>query len=237
MSFASKAIPSFSHGTKASHQPLGSISQPPSILRRDPSIDQPYSAVQNQNDPFYSAHDDDMDDFLPQRPFVNEDGGPSSRRSSFSSDRKGGSRGGSPLPRPPSLSINYVPAKFTKLHAPGQNIQRRVNKVGGGRDAFARDAQRMGMMGTVDDDEGVAFQLGKDGLRKKKPKLRWNRFKWILFFSNSVVSLRWRGRWRLDPPHKLIHFVSALRLWSGWPGLLGAGMAQHLLRIRRYQDR
>jgi hypothetical protein len=46
----------------------------------------------------------------------------------------------------------------------------------------------MGTMGTVDDDEGVVFQLGKGGLKKKKPKLRWNRFKWILFGANGVVS-------------------------------------------------
>lgn len=46
------------------------------------------------------------------------------------------------------------------------------------------------MMGTVDDDEGVVFQVGKGGLkRKNRPKLRWNRFKWVLFAANTVVRL------------------------------------------------
>ncbi|EIW71258.1 hypothetical protein TREMEDRAFT_37674, partial [Tremella mesenterica DSM 1558] len=101
-----------------------------------------------------------------------------SRRSSFSSDQE--------IKRPASLSVNYVPAKFTKKHEPGEAFHRRA-KVGGGRDAFGPNAQRMGMLGTVDDDEGVVFQLGKNGLKKKKPKLRWNRFKWILFAANGVL--------------------------------------------------
>lgn len=45
----------------------------------------------------------------------------------------------------------------------------------------------MGQVGTVDDDEGVIFQVSESGLKKKKPKLRWNRFKWVLFFATSVV--------------------------------------------------
>lgn len=107
-----------------------------------------------------------------------------SRRSSFASSKTPDSPS---KQRPPSLSINYVPAKFTKRHEPGQWAHRRA-KQGGGRDAFAKDAHRMGEVGTVDDDEGVVFQLGKGGLKaKKKPKLRWNRFKWVLFCANTVV--------------------------------------------------
>ncbi|ORX33903.1 hypothetical protein BD324DRAFT_584272 [Kockovaella imperatae] len=122
------------------------------------------------------------DDFLPQRPFAQGNAGGGSRRSSFDS------RKGSPLPRPASLSVNYVPTKFTKLHAPGEWGNKRVGKQGGGRDAFSKDASRMGMLGTVDDDEGVVFQFGRHGLQqKKKPKLRWNRFKWILFCANLVL--------------------------------------------------
>lgn len=125
----------------------------------------------------------------------------SSRRSSLSflSNIGGGGgdkereRGDSSLlknQRPSSLSLNYVPAKFTRLHAPGDHsLHRRTTKQGGGRDAFAKNASRMGEVGTVDDDEGVVFQLGKGGLRRKnKPKLRWNRFKWVLFVANTVVS-------------------------------------------------
>jgi hypothetical protein len=46
----------------------------------------------------------------------------------------------------------------------------------------------MGMVGTVDDDEGTVFALGKGGLKQKKqPKLRWNRFKWVLMLANVLV--------------------------------------------------
>lgn len=92
--------------------------------------------------------------------------------------------------RPNSLSVNYVPAKFTKLHQPGSWQGRNQKKQGGGRDAFATNASRMGMVGTVDDDEGTVFALGKGGLKQKKqPKLRWNRFKWVLMLANTLVSL------------------------------------------------
>ncbi|WVR04646.1 hypothetical protein IAU60_001657 [Kwoniella sp. DSM 27419] len=128
----------------------------------------------------------DSDLVPPVAPFVPHEGSLSSRRSSSSFlDKDSGLLKDNQ--RPSSLSLNYVPAKFTKLHSQGDYAHRRA-KQGGGRDAFAADAQRMGMMGTVDDDEGVVFQIGKGGLKKKKPKLRWNRFKWCLFVANTLVS-------------------------------------------------
>jgi hypothetical protein len=98
-----------------------------------------------------------------------------------------------------SLSINYVPAKFAKLHAPGEYAHRRKGrddeglvKRGGGRSAFADDAGRMGAVGFVDDDYGTEYKVGKGGLKRKDKKkwgrLRWNRFKWCLFVANTVVS-------------------------------------------------
>ncbi|WVQ83238.1 hypothetical protein IAT38_005377 [Cryptococcus sp. DSM 104549] len=87
--------------------------------------------------------------------------------------------------RPSSLSLNYVPAKFTRLHAQGDYAHRRTR--GGGRDAFAPDAQRMGQMGTVDDDLGIEIRYGKGGIKTKGAKLRWNRFKWVLFVANIVL--------------------------------------------------
>jgi hypothetical protein len=76
-----------------------------------------------------------------------------------------------------SLSVNYVPIKFAKPHEAGV-WQHRMQKQGGGREAFADDADRMG--------EGAPTpQLGKGN---KKVKLRWNRFKWALFVANTVVS-------------------------------------------------
>lgn len=145
-----------------------------------------------------SYRDDLTPPVPPYAPVQMGESGLSSRRSSFSSMDKGGV----PMKnRPSSLSINYVPAKFSKLHEPGQWAHRRA-KQGGGRDAFAQNAQRMGDMGTVDDDEGIVFQLGKGGLRSKtKPKLRWNRFKWFLFLANTVVSV---SPLRKRPPVALI---------------------------------
>lgn len=173
LALASRAMPSNSRYSERLSSAPNSPSVPTDITLRPPS-------------PAASSSEDAL--APPSMPFANraEGTGLSSRRSSVSSKgtlEAGSVRGG----RPNSLSVNYVPAKFTKLHAPGDWAHRRA-KVGGGRDAFAKDAQRMGMMGTVDDDEGVVFQLGKGGLRKKKPKLRWNRFKWILFGANGVVS-------------------------------------------------
>jgi hypothetical protein len=173
--------------SNASHQPLASETSSParSNFNHRTSFDQ----QSTYSDPFANrqqsmANMDDPTLHPPIRPFSEHPAGEtksSSRRSSFSSDKYKESTA-----RPPSLSINYVPAKFTRLHAPGDWAHRKA-KQGGGRDAFAKNASRMGMVGTVDDDEGVVFQLGKGGLKKKKPKLRWNRFKWTLFLANSLV--------------------------------------------------
>jgi hypothetical protein len=68
---------------------------------------------------------------------------------------------------------------------------RQRRKVGGGREAFADGASRMGQMGMVDDDEGVEYKMARGGVRKKGGKrrgLRWNRFKAVLFAANTVVS-------------------------------------------------
>lgn len=121
----------------------------------------------------------------PNLPFVST---PSSSRSSLEGVERPAS--GS---RPASLSINYVPTKFTKLHEPGARLHRPA-KRGGGRGAFSDDANRMGRAGEDDDDapQDMTFQLGPGGLKstgkKVKQKLRWNRFKWALFLANSVVS-------------------------------------------------
>ncbi|KAG8935610.1 hypothetical protein FRC02_007321 [Tulasnella sp. 418] len=91
-----------------------------------------------------------------------------------------------------SLSVNYLPAKFSRPHSPGISY-RKANKpgnrkVGGGREAFAAGASRM--PGANDEDyDGVQvdgwFQQGGKG---KKGKLRWNRFKWILFITNLMLT-------------------------------------------------
>ena len=208
----------------ASHQPLANDGT--SSLR--PSYDLARSPSPNYTDPFSSIHghepmttNDNNDELLPpNRPFSTAEGGGGSglgsRRSSSSSLKE----------RPPSLSINYVPQKFTKLHAPGDYAHRRA-KQGGGRDAFASNASRMGMPGTVDDDEGVVFQLGKGGLQKKKPKLRWNRFKWVLFACNTLV----RDQSECSCP--ITPLTTAHGVWYRFPGRCDPRLAQCVLPIRR----
>jgi len=188
LNIATKALPTHHNrrNSNASHQPLDPDITPSPSSNSHQTHNRSYSDHQSESgysDPFTHrqlsmANMDDPTLAPPIVPF--QENTSNSRRSSFSSEKGA-------LARPASLSINYVPTKFTKLHAPGDWAHRRA-KTGGGRDAFAKNESRMGMVGTVDDDEGVVFQLGKGGLKKKKPKLRWNRFKWILFLTNLTVS-------------------------------------------------
>lgn len=107
-----------------------------------------------------------------------------------------------------SLSVNYLPSKFSSgILVGGGEARRRpgtfdgvdfigVPKMGGGIDVFKSGEARMGGEGDGnddDDDDGSAkrwFVRGrKQTSQPHKRKLRWNRFKWILFFANTVVSL------------------------------------------------
>ncbi|TBU25866.1 tetraspanin Tsp2 [Dichomitus squalens] len=89
-----------------------------------------------------------------------------------------------------SLSVNYLPSKFSSNILSGGMKRRKgkggdipIPKRGGGREAFRANEARM--PGDGDDDyDGVSF--GQGG---RKGRLRWNRFKWILFFSNLVFSV------------------------------------------------
>ncbi|KAI0640324.1 hypothetical protein C8Q77DRAFT_1044304 [Trametes polyzona] len=92
---------------------------------------------------------------------------------------------------PTSLSVNYLPSKFSSTMLAG-GVKRRkgkglddihIPKRGGGREAFKANESRM--PGDGDDDyDGVTF--GPHGGRKGR--LRWNRFKWVLFVANTVFS-------------------------------------------------
>ena len=168
-------------------------------------------------------------------PYGRSDSPLGSRRSSQTSLNKD---------RPSSLSVNYVPAKFTKLHQPGGNWARNQKKQGGGRDAFATDASRMGQVGTVDDDEGTVFALGKGGLKQKKnPKLRWNRFKWVLMLANTLVSAK--GEAKHQRGGALFTRVSADPvvdfIWNGSFGRIHPSLAECLFPLGRHpcgeQDR
>ena len=108
-----------------------------------------------------------------------------------------------------SLSVNYLPSKFSSgILVGGGEARRRpvthdsvdfigVPKMGGGIDVFKSGEARMGGEGDGndddDDDDGTArtwFVRGRQqNSRPRKRKLRWNKFKWILFAANTIVSV------------------------------------------------
>lgn len=106
-----------------------------------------------------------------------------------------------------SLSVNYLPSKFSTgmLAGGGSEARRRpaardsaglgVPKMGGGVDVFKSGEARMGGEGDGDDDDASAKNWFVRGRREHtssygfNKKLRWNKFKWILFISNTIVSL------------------------------------------------
>jgi hypothetical protein len=117
-----------------------------------------------------------------------------SRQPSYASlsPSKPGGGGDAPLlgpsrPESPaaSLSQHYMPQKF----APLSNIRKRthyaVPKRGGGREAFSAGASRM-PDARDEDYDGVQFGAAAGS---GKSRMGWNRFKWILFFANTIVGV------------------------------------------------
>ncbi|KAG8894373.1 hypothetical protein FRC01_013006 [Tulasnella sp. 417] len=90
-----------------------------------------------------------------------------------------------------SLSINYLPSKFSRPHSPGVSFHKAnkggLVKRGGGRDAFSDSVARM--PGQNDTDyEGVNVDDWFNG-KGKKAALHWNRFKWVMFFTNTLLTV------------------------------------------------
>jgi hypothetical protein len=91
-----------------------------------------------------------------------------------------------------SLSVNYLPSKFSRPHSPGVHKRRKgekdpddfIPKQGGGREAFRSNEARMPGAGDEDYDGITGGFKGKYG---PKGRLRWNKFKWILIFTNTLV--------------------------------------------------
>lgn len=110
----------------------------------------------------------------------NNSGAPYSRSSSYSRDRRDSSN--------VSLSVNYLPSKFSStLVAPGTRKRRSGKegmglKRGGGVEAFRSGEARVA--GENDEDyDGVVFAPGRVG----RKRLKWNKFKWVLFTANLLV--------------------------------------------------
>jgi hypothetical protein len=102
-----------------------------------------------------------------------------------------------PTPRPTdsaavSLSVNYIPHKFSDALLGGSLRHRRNNvestfglpKLGGGVDAFRSGESRIPGLNDEDDNGGISGRNPRTGRRA-----RWTRFKWILFVANLCVCL------------------------------------------------
>lgn len=76
-----------------------------------------------------------------------------------------------------SLTVNYLPQKFGTASLRNRGGIAR----GGGSEAFGRNANRMA---GSDDYDSVSWP----GAAKDK-KRRWNRFKWSIFITNTLVSV------------------------------------------------
>ncbi|KAH8833521.1 hypothetical protein DL96DRAFT_1456158 [Flagelloscypha sp. PMI_526] len=99
-----------------------------------------------------------------------------------------------------SLTVNYLPSKFPAIMLdPGPRRRKkgarnanvlREPKAGGGIEAFRTGESRMAE--AHNDDDGV--NLGSGWLRKgvqgaaAPRRLRWTKFKWILFFANILLT-------------------------------------------------
>lgn len=95
-----------------------------------------------------------------------------------------------------SLAANYIPTKFSNtLLSPGprkrkgKGLDIAVPKRGGGVEAFRSGEARMPNQNDEDYDGVSSGWFGGGGPKSSTKRLRWNRFKWTLIFSNAVVSL------------------------------------------------
>ncbi|KAI0064053.1 hypothetical protein BV25DRAFT_1933706 [Artomyces pyxidatus] len=122
---------------------------------------------------------------------------PNAPFASSASVRSGSPRTESPLlgDTPLSLSVNYLPSKFSDAvlynglkRRNGKGSPLGVPKRGGGREAFKSGEARMPGEGDEDYDGVQSSWFSKGAGGRTPPRLRWNRFKWILFVSNLLFS-------------------------------------------------
>lgn len=181
---------------------LSQSSDSPSLTSQSPSLNQRPRGVPDftsnnrihMPNPTPSSNPYPSDLVPPTRPF----GGSTSNRSSLTSlasSQKG--LNGSDSDKTTSLSVNYLPSKFSRPHSPGlhprhvsSNPKLKANAAnpirGGGLAAFRSGEARMADANDEDYD-GVQTQGGWGVTGGKGHRLRWNRFKWILLFTNTLV--------------------------------------------------
>ncbi|KAL0577828.1 hypothetical protein V5O48_004156 [Marasmius crinis-equi] len=97
-----------------------------------------------------------------------------------------------------SLSVNYLPTKFSDAVAsPTAHPRRRPGKgkgkpakAGGGAEAFRAGEARIPLEGDEDYDGVSSGWFGGKTAKPRSGKLmRWNRFKWVLFCTNTVLMM------------------------------------------------
>jgi hypothetical protein len=96
----------------------------------------------------------------------------------------------------------------------------------------AWDADGHGRMGGEDEDGdqgGRATGPVKDNTGKPK-KLIWNRFKWVLFCANILVSGVWMPKDFHDPD---LYLLSVLGLFDRHHGGHAAGLVRHFRKLGR----
>lgn len=98
-----------------------------------------------------------------------------------------------------SLTVNYLPTKFSTSMLAGGGTRKRKNgkkmepvepkvpKRGGGVEAFRSGEARMPSEGDEEYD-GTWFGGNPKDPGPTSKKLRWNRFKWLLFLANTMFS-------------------------------------------------
>lgn len=186
----------------------------------------------------------------PNAPFANtiSSNNGSLSRSAASSALALGLNTASPGSDTNSLSVNYFPSKFGRAPSPSLHKRRNgkndddpnsnVPKSGGGREAFRSNEARMP---AENDDDYDGVDVHRAGATWT-PRLRWNRFKWILFLTNIIVTayslialifclLTWFNVWthadvvRVGNRPELVTStlaasVSLLTSLIGWAGIL-----------------
>lgn len=99
-----------------------------------------------------------------------------------------------------SLTVNYLPTKFSTSMLAGGGTRKRKNgkkmepvepkvpKRGGGVEAFRSGEARMPSEGDEEYD-GTWFGGNPKDPGPTSKKLRWNRFKWLLFLANTMACI------------------------------------------------
>ncbi|KAF8167113.1 tetraspanin Tsp2 family [Crassisporium funariophilum] len=77
-----------------------------------------------------------------------------------------------------SLTVNYLPSKFSSSLGSAGGVRYRKSGKGGDEPNFPKRGGGL-----------EAFRTNESRMPQGKGRLRWNKFKWILFFTNTLLTL------------------------------------------------